>query len=120
MSKFKPTIGEIENALTEKFKIPFIYDTPDNKYDLNGYHFFTYTFENITWDQSCIWKQEMIIAYVSNQEEDLKEREIWETLRSTGLKIEDNIEYGRAYLADKSVTVDIVYFRCYRGANFIG
>lgn len=106
--------------MKEKFDLPFIYDTPDNKEDINGYNFFTYVFNDITWDNPCAWKQTMEIAYVSNEQLDLKEREIWQALRSIGLRVAPEIRYARFYLSDRKVTVDVVIFTCYRGANYMG
>lgn len=120
MTDFRPSLQEIEKVLKDKFNIPFIYDTPDSKEDINGFHFFTYAFDNIVWENPCIWNQHFEIAYVSNEQTDLKEREIWEVLKGVGLRVEPDIKYSRFYLSDKSVTVDVVTFRCTRSVNFMG
>ena len=120
MAGYKPSLQDIEQALRERFNLPFVYDVPNDKEDINGFNFFTYMFDKITWEEACIWKQDLQIAYVSNQQTDLKEREIWETLKAAGLRVEPEVVYSRFYLSDKSVTVDVVTFKCSRIINFIG
>ena len=113
---FKPSNDEIYNALHEKFNLEVYYGLND---DIKDTSFFSYLpIRIVELNKTCLWQQVIDIYYISMKQEDLREHEIYETLRSLKLQV-TAIEYDRVGLVDKNAFFDVVKFSCIRNARFI-
>ena len=113
---FKPSNDEIYNALHDKFNLEVYYGLND---DIKDTSFFSYLPVRIMEpNKACLWQQEIVICYISMKQEDLREHEIYEALRSIKLQVK-SIEYDRVGLVDKNAFFDVVQFTCIRNARFI-
>ena len=119
---FKPTNAQITEKLKE-FGLPVIYGPKEERgldQDfVDNYHFFSYAPIRISLEDMCTWKQEIEIYYLSMDQADLREHEIFETLKEIKLDVRE-ILYDRVYASDKEAYVDIVIFKCYRRSNLVG
>lgn len=113
---FKPSNDDIYNALHDNFKLEVYYGLND---EIKDRAFFSYLPTRIIEpNRACIWQQAIDVYYISMKEEDLKERKIYEVLKSIKLQV-TSIDYDRVGLVDKNAFFDIVKFSCIRSARFL-
>lgn len=113
---WSPSNEVIEKTLRETFKLPVYYAFNEH---IEDYHYFVYMPIKTRMDTKCVWYQEVAVVYVSINDTNLREDEIYRCLSSINLKPTDDIEYNRVPLSDKSTFADIVSFKCQRRARFM-
>lgn len=113
MAVYSVSNDDIVEAL-QKFELPVLYgEISENQ--TNDYNFFYYRETRITSSTPKYLVQELVVIYVSKNQEDLKEVEIIETLEGIGLTMsEPAVDYDRMRVEESNDFVDIVTFTCNR------
>ena len=112
---FRPTHEQIHETLEKEFGLSVHYGF---NADIKDYEFFVYQPINTDPTDKCIWKQNINISYISVNQTDLKELEIYRALRGIGLSC-TNIQYDLVQLSNKDSIADVVIFQCVRAARLV-